>query len=70
MPKPMVMGHVGAGVIPSIDQAFSILVELYRGGRLNIDDLITRYYPLDEISTAIEDLGRGERARGVFTPAS
>lgn len=49
---------------------FPMLADLYLGGRLNIDDLITRYYPLDEINTAIEDLERGELARGVFTLGS
>lgn len=49
---------------------FPMLAELYLDGRLNIDDLITRHYPLDQINTAIEDLEKGELARGVFDIAS
>lgn len=45
---------------------FPMLAELYLGGRLKIDELITRHYALDDINHAIEDLERGELARGVF----
>ena len=45
---------------------FPMLADLYLHGKLKIDELITRHYPLDEINTAIDDLERGELARGVF----
>lgn len=45
---------------------FPMLAELYLGGRLKIDELITRHYALSDINRAIEDLERGELARGVF----
>jgi S-(hydroxymethyl)glutathione dehydrogenase/alcohol dehydrogenase len=40
------------------------LVELYRGGRLKIDELITRRYGLDEANEAFRALAAGELARG------
>ena len=45
---------------------FPMLADLYLGGRLKIDELITRRYPLDEFAGAVADLQRGELARGVF----
>jgi S-(hydroxymethyl)glutathione dehydrogenase/alcohol dehydrogenase len=49
---------------------FPMLAELYLGGRLKIDELITRHYALSDINHAIEDLERGELARGVFDMTS
>ncbi len=49
---------------------FPMLAELYLGGRLKIDELITRHYQLDDINQAMEDLERGELARGVFDVAA
>jgi len=43
-----------------------MLADLYLGGRLKIDELITRRYRLDEFASAVADLQRGELARGVF----
>ena len=43
------------------------IVDLYLSGRLNLDDLITRRYSLDQINEAFEDLNRGEVGRGVIT---
>ncbi len=45
---------------------FPMLADLYLGGRLKIDELITRHYALDDVNVAMEDLERGELARGVF----
>ena len=42
------------------------LVELYRGGRLKIDELITRRYGLDEANEAFRALAAGELARGLI----
>jgi Zn-dependent alcohol dehydrogenase len=46
---------------------FAMLADLYLGGRLKIDELITRRYALEEFDRALEDLKSGELARGVFT---
>ena len=42
------------------------LVELYRAGRLKIDQLITRRYGLDEANEAFRALAAGELARGLI----
>jgi Zn-dependent alcohol dehydrogenase len=46
---------------------FAMLADLYLGGRLRIDELITRRYRLDEFATALDDLKAGGLARGVFS---
>ena len=42
------------------------LVELYRQGRLKLDELITARYPLEQINEAIQALERGEALRNVI----
>lgn len=49
---------------PRVD--FPMLADLYLGGRLKIDELITHHYALEEFDRALEDLRRGQLARGVF----
>jgi S-(hydroxymethyl)glutathione dehydrogenase/alcohol dehydrogenase len=46
---------------------FPMLADLYLGGRLRIDELITRRYALEDFASALDDLVRGDLARGVFT---
>ena len=41
-------------------------VELYREGRLLLDELVTRTYPLEDFERATADLNAGVLARGVF----
>ncbi|MBI3362054.1 MAG: Zn-dependent alcohol dehydrogenase [Chloroflexi bacterium] len=42
------------------------LVDLYLGGRLKLDELITACYPLEKINEAIEVMERGEALRNVI----
>ncbi|MCB9147660.1 MAG: Zn-dependent alcohol dehydrogenase [Caldilineaceae bacterium] len=42
------------------------LVELYRGGRLPLDKLISKHYTLDDVNTAFDDMVAGSVARGVL----
>jgi S-(hydroxymethyl)glutathione dehydrogenase/alcohol dehydrogenase len=42
------------------------LLDLYRGGRLKLDELVTRRYRLDEINAAYDALQGGEVGRGVI----
>jgi Zn-dependent alcohol dehydrogenase len=42
------------------------LADLYRQGRLKLDELITARYPLSEINPAIESVERGEALRNVI----
>jgi len=41
-------------------------VDLYRSGRLKLDELVTARYALDEIDVAVDDLLRGQNIRGVI----
>jgi Zn-dependent alcohol dehydrogenase len=49
---------------PALD--FPRLIGLYRGGRLKLDELITRTYSIDEAPQAFEDLVQGREGRGVI----
>ena len=42
------------------------LLSLYRGGRLKLDELITRTYTIDEAPQAFDDMAQGRNARGVI----
>ena len=50
---------------PRVD--FPWLLELYADGRLKLDELITRYRPLEEINQAFEDMNNGVVARSILT---
>ncbi|MED5579369.1 MAG: Zn-dependent alcohol dehydrogenase [Nitrospinota bacterium] len=43
------------------------LIDLYLAGKLNLDDLLTRSYPLEEINDAYDALIKGEVARSIVT---
>ncbi|MGV0739737.1 NDMA-dependent alcohol dehydrogenase [Mycobacterium syngnathidarum] len=43
-----------------------LLVDLYRGGQLKLDELVTRTYTLEDINTAFQDLRSGVNIRGVI----
>ena len=49
---------------PQID--FPRLLALYQAGKLKLDELVSRRFPLDEVNTAFEVLGKGEVARSVL----
>lgn len=42
------------------------LIDLYRAGRLKLDELITRRYTLSQVNEAFTALEKGEVARGVI----
>jgi NDMA-dependent alcohol dehydrogenase len=44
-----------------------MLIDLYRSGKLKLDELLTRSYPFAQINEAYEALERGEVARSVVT---
>jgi S-(hydroxymethyl)glutathione dehydrogenase/alcohol dehydrogenase len=50
---------------PQID--FPRLLTLYKAGKLKLDELVSRRFPLEEVNTAFEVLSRGEVARSVLT---
>ena len=43
------------------------LLELYRSGQLELDELVTRTYRLDEVNDGYEDMREGRNLRGVLT---
>jgi len=46
--------------------AFPTLVDLYLAGRVQLDDLVTRRYALEEANEAFDDLAAGRVARGLI----
>lgn len=49
---------------PAVD--FPRLVDLYLQGKLQLDQLVSRHYRLDEVNEAFAALARGDNARGVI----
>jgi Zn-dependent alcohol dehydrogenase len=43
------------------------LLDLYVAGKLKLEELITRRYPLQDVNRAVEDLRRGEVARALLS---
>jgi S-(hydroxymethyl)glutathione dehydrogenase/alcohol dehydrogenase len=41
-------------------------IDLYRAGKLKLDEMITRTYPLSQINDAVDDLVGGKLIRGVI----
>ncbi len=46
---------------------FPMLVELYKAGKLNLDDLITRRYALEQVNEAFAEMNAGTIARAIVT---
>ena len=42
------------------------MLELYRAGKLKLDELVTRTYTLDEVNRGYEDMMAGRNIRGVI----
>jgi len=47
---------------------FPWFIEMYRRGRLKLDELQSKFRPLEEINEAFEDMLSGEVARTIVTP--
>ncbi len=58
-------GSIYGSAVPKVD--IPRLIDLYRAGKLKLDELLTRSYPLTQINAAYEALERGEVARSVVT---
>ena len=43
------------------------IADLYLSGKLDLDELVTRRYSLEQVNEAYEDLARGEVGRGLIT---
>ena len=46
---------------------FLVLLELYRQGKLKLDELITQHYTLDTLNDGYADMRAGRNIRGVVT---
>ncbi|MEZ5320928.1 MAG: alcohol dehydrogenase catalytic domain-containing protein [Microthrixaceae bacterium] len=44
-----------------------LMVRLYQAGRLKLDELVSRTYPLEDFGSALDELHQGKLARGVLT---
>jgi S-(hydroxymethyl)glutathione dehydrogenase/alcohol dehydrogenase len=60
-----VIGSMYGTARPHVD--IPRLIGLYRAGKLKLDELVTRTYPLDGINDAFEALAQGQVARSVLT---
>jgi S-(hydroxymethyl)glutathione dehydrogenase/alcohol dehydrogenase len=58
------LGSFVGSIRPRLD--LPMLVELYRAGKLQLDKLITKRYPLDDLPQAFDDMEAGKIARGVL----
>jgi len=58
------VGSMYGSARPAID--FPRLLDLYKGGRLKLDELVTATYSIDQAQQAFEDLVAGVNARGVI----
>jgi S-(hydroxymethyl)glutathione dehydrogenase / alcohol dehydrogenase len=67
MPEKSVIGSMYGTARPHVD--IPRLIALYQRGRLKLDELVTRSYPLAEVNQAFEALGAGQVARSVLTLA-
>ena len=65
MPEKTIIASMYGSARPQID--FPRLLNLYKAGKLKLDELITRRFPVEEVNLAFEVLGRGEVARSVLT---
>jgi Zn-dependent alcohol dehydrogenase len=55
---------LGGGMNPRA--ATPMLLSMYREGRLQLDELITRRYRLEQINEAFDDMREGRNIRGLI----
>ena len=58
------LGTQGGDAVPARD--LPLLVDLYRRGRLNLDDLVSERVPLDEVNEAVTHVRSGAVARSLI----
>ena len=58
------MGCIFGSSIPRVDVPRAL--NLYRGGRLKLDELVAQRYPLDAVNDALDALRAGATGRGVL----
>ena len=60
-----IMGSYYGSASPHVN--FKRMLDLYRAGKLKLDELVSRSFQLEEINAAFEALDKGEVARGVIS---
>lgn len=71
--EPVILAALGQGVRGTkmgdvvLGRDIPWMVDLYRQGRLRLDELISRRWPFEEINAAIADTNRGQARRNVLT---
>tara|TARA_Y100000588_G_scaffold79493_1_gene83128 strand:+ start:1278 stop:2360 length:1083 start_codon:yes stop_codon:yes gene_type:complete len=63
--EKIIMGSMYGSAQPKI--TFSRILNLYKAGKLRLDELISRTYPLEEVNEAFVALGNGEVARSTLS---
>jgi S-(hydroxymethyl)glutathione dehydrogenase/alcohol dehydrogenase len=58
------LGCIFGSSIPRVDVPRAL--SLYRSGRLKLDELVTRRYPLDAVNEALDALRAGDAGRGIL----
>ena len=43
-----------------------MLLDMYRAGKLKLDELVTNVYSLDQVNQAYDDMREGRNIRGVI----
>ena len=61
--KSLVASYYGSA---SPHETFSKLIGFYLKGQLDVESLVTRTYPLEQINDGFDALARGEDGRGVI----
>ena len=67
MPEKMVIGSMYGTCRPRVD--VPRLIGLYQAGKLKLDELVTRTYPLEQVNQAFAALAEGQVARSVLSMA-
>jgi S-(hydroxymethyl)glutathione dehydrogenase/alcohol dehydrogenase len=64
MYQKRIQGSLYGGAVPTAD--IPLLLEMWRAGRLELEELATRTYTLDEVAQGFEDMHAGINIRGVI----
>jgi S-(hydroxymethyl)glutathione dehydrogenase/alcohol dehydrogenase len=64
MMQKRIQGNVYGGWSPRV--AVPLILDLYRDGKIKLDELITRTYKIDQINEAFDDMHTGKNIRGVI----
>jgi Zn-dependent alcohol dehydrogenase len=64
---PIIRGGDAFGRVDGLRFDMARLIDLYMAGKLKLDELVSRRYPLEGINDAFDAMRAGEVARSVIT---